>query len=89
MKVNVSKITNAVNKISDLVVGDKSVPGVMFDLSEGVLKVCYTDGNKSLIEELEVENEEGDKLGRVVVSYEQLSRALANCQPSGSIKIDK
>lgn len=89
MRVDISKITNAVNKISDLVSGDKSVPGVMFDLSEGLLKVCYTDGHKSLIEELEVENEEGDKLGRVVVSYEQLSRALANCQPSGNIKIDK
>ena len=87
MKVSIEKITSAIGKISDLTSGDKSIPGVMLDLSENLLKVCYTDGHKSLIEKLEVATEDGDNLGQIVVDFVQLSRAISNCQPSGSIKV--
>lgn len=89
MKVSVSKITSAINKISDITSGDKQVPGVLLDLSENLLKVCYTDGHKSFIEHVEVETEETDKMGGVVVDFAMIKRAVDNCQPSGIIKIDE
>ena len=89
MKVSVSKITSAINKISDITSGDKQVPGVLLDLSENLLKVCYTDGHKSFIEHVEVETEETDRMGGVVVDFAMIKRAVDNCQPSGIIKIDE
>lgn len=82
------------NMISALTSGDKSIPGVLLTTvktedGEEKLKVCYSDGHKSLIKEIDVELEDSDYLGKVVVSYEALSRAIANCQPSGSIKVDQ
>lgn len=89
MKVSVGKITSAINKISDITSGDKQVPGVLLDLSENLLKVCYTDGHKSFIEHVEVETEETDRMGGVVVDFAMIKRAVDNCQPSGIIKIDE
>lgn len=89
MRVSIGKITSAVNKISDMTSGDKTIPGVMLDLSENLLKVCYTDGHKSLIEKLEVTTEEGDNLGAIVVEFSQLARAISNCQPAGIIKVSE
>lgn len=89
MKVNISKITNAINKISDLTSGDKTIPGVLLDLSEDTLKVCYSDGHKSLVEKLSVEVEEGDYIGAIAVDFTQMARAIANCQPSGIIKVEE
>ena len=89
MKVSVSSITSAVNKINDITSGDKQIPGVLLDLSDGLLKVCYSDGHKSFTENVSVETEETDKIGGVVVDFSQLKRAVDNCQPSGIIKIDE
>jgi hypothetical protein len=94
MRIDISKITSAVNKISDFTSGDKTIPGVLLNLlkvegseTDGRLQVCYSDGHKSLIEEIDASIEEGDHIGGIVVSYEQLNRAVGNCQPSGSIKV--
>ena len=87
MKVELEKITSAINKISDMTSGDKIIPGVMLKLSENKLEVCYSDGHKSLIETLPVETEETDKIGSVVVDFQQIYRAISNCQPSGIIKV--
>lgn len=96
MRVDITKITSAINKIADLTSGDKIIPGVLLNLSrvdgsdtEGKLKVCYSDGHKSLIEELDVIVEEGDKLEGFVVSFETIARAIGNCQPSGIIKVEE
>ena len=87
MRVEITKITSAINKISDLTSGDKIIPGVMLTLSENKLDVCYSDGNKSFIETLEVETDETDRMGSIVVELKQIQRAVSNCQPSGIIKV--
>jgi hypothetical protein len=89
MRVDITKITSSIRKISDLTSGDKTVPGVLLDLSEGLLKVCYSDGHKSFVEHLSVETEETDKIGAVAVDFEQIKRAIDNCQPSGRIKVSE
>jgi hypothetical protein len=89
MRVDIEKITGAINKITDIVAGDKAIPGVLLDLSDDELKVCFTNGHKSLIEKIAVTNEEGDHKGGIVVDFAQISRAIANCQPSGLIKVSE
>jgi hypothetical protein len=96
MRVDISKITSAIKKISDLTSGDKQIPGVLLNLSkvdetsvEGKLQVCYSDGHKSMIEEIDVTVEEADRIGGFTLSYEQFIRAIDNCQPSGIIKVNE
>jgi len=89
MRVDIEKITNAISKVSAITSDLKVIPGVLLDLSDDILKVCFSDGHKSLIEEIGVTMEEGDYTGGFVVTYEQLSRAIANCQPSGIIKVNE
>lgn len=88
MRVNITKITSALSKISDLTAGDKSIPGVLLSISTNQLNVCYSDGHKSLIDVISVETTEEDRMGDVVVGYEPLTRAISNCQPSGIIKVE-
>lgn len=95
MIIDVKKITSAINKVADITAGDKLVPGIMLSLNKyneddntGVLKVCYTDGHKALIEELDVQVEENDHIGDIIISFEQMKRAIGNCQPSGIINTD-
>ena len=92
MKINVKTLTNALNKIGDLVSGDKTVPGVLLGVSNedgnGTLKVAYSDGHKSFIEYLACVVEENDHIGDIVVDYDKFKRAIGNCQPSGNIMVD-
>ena len=88
MRLEIGKITNVLNKIGDLVAGDKTPPGVLLDISENTLKVCYTDGHKAFVEKFEVQTEENDRMGQMVVDLDMIRRAVSNCQPSGIIKTD-
>ena len=93
MIVGVKEITSIINKVSDLTAGDKIIPGLLLkvyknEASEGKLSVCYSDGHKSFIEEIGVLLDETDHIGDVVVSFEQMKRAISNCQPSGIINTD-
>ena len=44
MKVNIEDFTSAVNQISDLATA-KMMPGVLLDIKDRSIKVCYTDSN--------------------------------------------
>lgn len=89
MQIALGKITDAINVISDITTGDKQIPGVMLDLNGSTLKVCYSDGHKATIQDVEVEPEADDHQGQVVVEFALLLRAIQNCQPSGIIKVSK
>lgn len=88
MKVLVQDITSAVAKITELVNGDKTVTGVLLKCCGDKLKVCYSDGNRSLIEIIDVVEEDGDIKDDIVLDYSRLCGALNNCQPSGRIVVD-
>lgn len=94
MKVNVKKITSAINKIADLTSGDKTIPGVLLkniknEDGTSVLKICFNEGHKALVEEIEVEAEDTDITEDYVVAFESLKRAIDNCQPSGIICVEE
>lgn len=94
MRVDIKKITNAINKIADLTSGDKTIPGVLIktikDEASGtsILKFCFNEGHKAIVEEIEVETDANDKIDDYVVSFESLKRAIDNCQPSGIICVN-
>ena len=88
MKLLVKDITSAVSKVTELVSGEKVVPGVLLRIGNNEMSVCYTDGRKTLCEPIEVESEDGDITGDIVIDYNRLIGALSNCQPSGRIVVD-
>lgn len=95
MYVGLKDFTGAINKITDMVSSDKTVPGVLLRLAKdesdetaGILSVGYTDGHKAVVQELKVQLEETDKIGDTSTTYEQLSAAIASCQPHGKIEVD-
>lgn len=87
MILRIEDITSAVHKISDMVNGEKNIPGIMLDITDDGVNVCYSDGHRAFIEKLEATIEEGDLKTKLVFPYEQLNRAIANCQPKGIIKV--
>ena len=62
-------LTSAMSKIRKFAEGQKNVPGVMLDISGDKMKVCYSDGKKSIIEVIDIEQEEPGVQGRIVVPY--------------------
>lgn len=88
MKLLVKDITIVVSEITDLVNGDKTVPGVMLSLGTNEMKVRYSDGKKSFSGTVYTEYEDGDIQGDIVVDYSRLVAALSKCQPSGIIVVD-
>lgn len=89
MIVDIKKLTNAINKISDLASGKKTVPGIMLDTThEDELRICYSTGHESLMDVIDnITYEEGDLRIKAVIAYEQMVRAINNCQPSGIIVV--
>lgn len=85
MIVNIKDITSALSKISALTVGDKTIPGVLLDIHDDSVSICYSDGRKSVIEKINAMVEETDRRGQIVVNYQRLSDIISSCQPSGKI----
>lgn len=88
MIVNIKEITSALSKISALTVGDKTIPGVLLDIQDDSLNICYSDGRKSVIEKITAIVNEEDKKGQVVVNFQRLLDIISSCQPSGKIITD-
>ena len=90
MILNIKDITSAMQKISDMVAGEKetNIPGVMLNIGDNEVAVCYSDGHKALVEKLDAISEEGDVKGKIVLPYKLFLDAIAKCQPSGNIKVD-
>lgn len=85
MRVNIKEFTSALAKVSAFASGEKNVPGVLLDIEENSVKVCYSDGRKSVIEKLEAITCEDDKLEKIVLNYQRLVDIIGACQPSGKI----
>lgn len=87
MVLNVKAITDAINKIAEMVSGERVIPGLLLKVGDNDLKVCYSDGKKSFVESIPKRTEEGDLSGEFYTTYEQFKRAIDNCQPSGAIVV--
>lgn len=88
MILNIKELTGAVAKVSAFAATEKNVPGVLLDIREDQLKVCYTDSRVAVVESIGVELEEGEQPNKIAVNYQRLVEVLAVCQPSGRIITD-
>lgn len=89
MRVKAEKLNSAVNKVTDLTSGDKTVSSILLRINEDTMSVAYSDSKKAVVEVVPVEREEGDITGEIAVPYELFKQAVKSCQPSGSIVIDE
>jgi hypothetical protein len=90
MRVELKDFTQAINKVRSLAEGVKNAPGIMLEISEDKLNVCYSDGKKSLIEKIDVlDNTENPLEGRVILNIKQIQNVVESLQPSGAIYTDE
>lgn len=88
MIIEIKKITNALAKVSAFASGEKNVPGVLLDIKDNEVHVCYSDGRKSVIEKIEAITGEEDRRGQIVLNYQRLVGIINSCQPTGKIVTD-
>ena len=89
MICNVKDITDTMKKITAIASADKTVPGVLIEVSDTEMGLSYSNGRKAIIEKFGYIKEEGDRVGRFAVSYELLSGVISNCQSSGNIIVNE
>lgn len=88
MKVNIEDFTSAVNQISDLATA-KMMPGVLLDIKDRSIKVCYTDSNTiTLLTEIPAIITDEDPRGQIAFEYEPLIRIINSCKAPGKLKMD-
>ena len=88
MILNIGQITSALSKITALATGEKTVPGVLLDINENFVNVCYSNGRKSVIERIDAVPEDGDKQEQIVLNYQRFVEIIGCCQPTGKIVTD-
>ena len=88
MILSIEQLSKALDKASAFAAGEKNVPGIMLDIQENSVNICYADGRKALIENIDATIDEGDRLERVVVDYRKFVEIVKACQPSKMIYTD-
>lgn len=89
MIIKLKELSVAISKLSDLASGDKNVAGIMFDIKDDTIDVCYTDGsNKVLAETIKAETSEMDVKEKIVFNYLAFTRIIEACKPTGKIITD-
>ena len=65
------------------------VPGVMLNIGDNNIRVCYSDmGNRSIIEEIDAVMSNEEQLGEIIVDYKLFMSIIDACQPSGNVLCD-
>ncbi len=83
MQVSLEKLTQAMQKVKKFADDNKNVPGVMLDINENSMKVCYSDGKRAIVEKLDILQGQEPIQGKIVVPYKRLMEIIESCQPSG------
>lgn len=86
MLVKLQGFTDALAKVKAFASDTKNVPGVLLDIRDNYVAVCYHDGKKAVIDKVEAFIHEGDPKEPVVIPYDRIVDIIDACQPSGSIQ---
>ena len=89
MIIELKKLTDAIAKVKSFAQDIKTVPGILLRFGENQMEVCYSDGHKAIIERIETEVEESERIGDIVVNYQVFTDVINNCQPAGVINCDE
>lgn len=61
---------------------------MLINIASDLMSLCYSSGNRNIIEKLEYEAEDGDRAGQFIVSIEDIASILSICSTSSTIFID-
>ena len=90
MFINLEKLTGAISRITNLIASDKQIPGVLFNIGDNTVEICYCDGsNKEFSEIVDVETSETDVKDKVVFDYKALSNVISACKPTANSTTEK
>ena len=87
MIVNFRDLELAVQKVKGLASDMKTVPGILLDIRDNEILVCYSDGKKSMVEKIDALVGENERLGQIVLAYASFLSAIEACQPSGILEV--
>lgn len=85
MVVSITGLTKAMAKVRSFAEGNNNVPGVLFDIHEQTMDVCYSDGHKALIEQVAISGNDGSVMGKIVLPFTRMMSIIDILQPSGHI----
>ena len=88
MQINLAQLTSAVDKVKSLASDMKQIPGILLNIEDDKVKVCYHDGRKAVAEKVDAVVGEDEMKGSIVVQYNTFVDVISNCQPTGMISVD-
>ena len=88
MIIELKKLSAVLSQISDITSGTKNIPGIMFNIKDSVIQVCYSDGNNVFMREVDAITSEEDIKDKIVFNYKALTTIVEACKPTGSIVTD-
>ena len=89
MRVELDALTKAVYKVKGFADSNSAqVPGVLLDIGDNTLSICYAENRKAIIEKISIDqSDDYEKVNdKVVVPYARLVSVIDMCQPDGEIK---
>ena len=88
MRVSIDEITSTITELNSLLEGSISKSlFIMLDVRETTLRVCFNDPSKTFVREISLSNDENKQM-KVAVDFNEMFKAITNCQPSGSLSLD-
>lgn len=79
-------MSTTLNQIQSLTGEDKNVPGLLLDIHENDIDICFSNGNKTFIKNIAKQNEEDDIKGKIIVNFKAFKTAVDACEPFGVIE---
>jgi len=89
MILKIKDFTNALDKVEAFTAGEKNIPGILLDIKDDSVDICYSDGRRSLIESIDAEVGDDDRKEGIVLNYNRLVDIIGACQPTGIIHTDE
>lgn len=88
MILKLKEVSTALSQITAFTSMDKQVPGVLFDITDNGVDICYTNTTKSLVRHVSSEIEDTDVTGKILFDFRALSSIINACTPVGNIITD-
>lgn len=80
------EIATTLNQIQTLIGDDKAVPGLLLNIHDSDIDVCFSNGNKTFIKNISKQTEDNDISGIVVFNFKAFKTAIDACEPIGIIE---
>lgn len=88
MVINLKDLSTALSQLNSLVSNERNIPGILFDIKDNIIDICFSNGNKAMIKTIEATFDETDIHDKIIFDYKMLTSVIAACEPVGLIRTD-